>query len=318
MNLKSSKRNVLTSFPTAVFESKSMTASEAQTYCTTLTKRSGSNFYYSFLFLPRERREAMYTVYAFCREVDSAVDDAPSGTDPLKQLSKWRTELAAAYRGTPTHPVTISLAGHARRWEIPQEYFEELIAGVEMDVTISRYATFTDLYRYCYRVASVVGLICLKVFGTRSPLAQDYAINLGLAFQMTNILRDLRTDADRGRIYLPQEDLSRFGCSEDDLLKGNYSSAFFELMRFECGRAREFYQKAHNAAERLPREDRRALTVAEIMRGVYSRILARIEASGFRVFGPRISLAPPYRFAIAAGIWLRSLLPSFHSKASSI
>lgn len=294
-----------------------MTLSEAQTYCTALTKNSGSNFYYSFLFLPRQRREAMYTVYAFCREVDSAVDDPTAGTDPVTQLNKWRAELSAVYGGSPTHPVAISLADHARRWAIPQEYFEELIAGVEMDLTIFRYATFHDLYRYCYRVASVVGLICLKVFGTRSPLAQEYATKLGLAFQLTNILRDLRTDADRGRIYLPQEDLARFGCSEDDLLKGNYSPAFFELMRFECARAREFYRHARNAVERLPEDDRHALTVAEIMRGVYSRILDRIELSGFRVFGPRISLPPLYRFAIAAGIWIRSLLPSFHARDTS-
>jgi len=285
-----------------------MTLVEAQAYCTAVTKRSGSNFYYSFLFLPRARREAMDTIYAFCREVDSVVDDAPPGSDPHKQLRQWRAELAAAYHGTPTYPVTISLGEHARRLEIPQEYFEDLIRGVEMDLTITRYRTFEELYRYCYRVASVVGLICLKIFGTRSSHASDYAVNLGLAFQLTNILRDLATDADRGRIYLPQEDLVRFGYREEELLRRTYSPAFIELMRFECARAREFYQKARQAADSLPAADRRALTVAEIMRGLYERILRRIEESDYRVFGPRISLAPPYRLAIAAGVWLRSLL----------
>ncbi len=287
-----------------------MNAAEAQAYCTQLTKSSGSNFYYSFLFLQRTQRQAMYTVYAFCREVDSAVDEAVAGTDPLEEIKKWRAELAAAYEGTPTHPVTISLAELARRLEIPREYFDELISGVEMDLTTSRYATFADLYQYCYRVASIVGLICLKIFGTRSPLATDYAINLGLAFQLTNILRDLASDANRGRIYIPQEDFARFGCSEDDLLKRTYSPSFVELMRFECTRAREFYRKAREVSDRLPLEDRRALTVSEIMRGVYSRILDRIEASGYRVFGPRISLPPSYRLTIAAGIWLRSRLPT--------
>ena len=286
-----------------------ITLPEAQAYCTAVTKRSGSTFYYSFLFLPRARREAMYTVYAFCHEVDSVVDDAPPGSNPHEQLRHWRAELVAAYHGTPTYPVTISLAEHAHRLEIPQEYFEDLIRGVEMDLTITRYRTFEELYRYCYRVASVVGLICLKVFGTGSSHAIDYAINLGVAFQLTNILRDLTTDADRGRVYLPQEDLARFGYREEDLLQRTYSPAFVELMRFECSRVREFYQKARQAAASLPAEDRRALTVAEIMHGVYSRILNRIEESGYQVFGPRISLAPPYRLAIAVGVWLRSLLP---------
>jgi phytoene synthase len=283
-----------------------MTLSEAQAYCTAVTKRSGSNFYYSFLFLPRARREAMDTVYAFCREVDSAVDDAPAGSNPREALQQWRRELAATYEGSPTFPVAICLAEHARRLNIPRDYFEELLAGVEMDLTTTRYATFEELYRYCYRVASVVGLICLNVFGTTSPLARDYAVNLGVAFQLTNILRDLGADADRGRIYLPQEDLARFGYREGELLARTCSPQFFDLMRYESSRARQFYEKARSLSDRLPPSDRRALTVAEIMRGVYGRILNRIETSGYRVFGPRISLAPSYRMAIAAGVWLRS------------
>jgi phytoene synthase len=301
-----------------------ITPGQAQAYCTAVTKRSGSNFYYSFLFLPPDRREAMYTVYAFCREVDSAVDDAPPGSNPVETLARWRSELAAAYHGAPTHPVTISLAEHIARLPIPQDYFEDLINGVEMDLTTARYRTFEELYTYCYRVASVVGLICLRVFGTRSPGASDYAVHLGLAFQLTNILRDIATDAERGRIYIPLEDLARFGCSEAELLHYNAhnppnahsaqdpsrtpSPAFVELMRFECARAREYYHKARQAVEALPASDRRALTVAEIMRGVYARILDRIEASNYRVFGPRITLAPAHRLAIAAGVWLRSRL----------
>jgi len=285
-----------------------MTSTEAQAYCTALTKQSGSNFYYSLLFLPRARREAMYTVYAFCREVDSAVDDPPPGSDPRQELQRWRAELAAAYHGTPSLLVTISLAEHARLLEIPEKLFEELIAGVEMDLTTTRYQTFNDLYPYCYRVASVVGLICLKVFGTRSSQATEYAVNLGLAFQLTNILRDLGPDADRGRIYLPQEDLRRFGYTEEHLAGRVYSPSFVELMRFECNRARSFYDRAREAADSLPAADRQALIVAEIMRAVYQRILGRIEASRFRVFGPRVGLAPSYRLALATAIWLKSHL----------
>ncbi len=283
-----------------------MTLSDAQAYCTTLTKRSGSNFYYPLLLLPRLRREAMYTVYAFCREVDNAVDEPPAGTDPKAQITHWRAELDAAYHGHPTHPVTISLAEHNRRLNIPQKHFEDLIAGMEMDLHNTRYATFDDLSVYCYRVASVVGLISLHVFETLSPLATRYAIDLGMAFQMTNILRDLRSDAERGRIYLPLEDLARFGYRESDLLARTYNPNFVELLRFECGRAQGFYTSARQSLEALPRADQRALTVAEAFRGVYSRILRRIERSNYRVFGPRITIPRAYRVAIGVGIWLRS------------
>lgn len=286
-----------------------MTPTDAQAYCTTLTKKSGSNFYYSFLFLPKARRDAMYAVYAFCKEVDNAVDEPPPGSHPQEELARWRCELAAVYEGTPTLPVTIGLSRHVRALSIPQGYFEELIKGVEMDLTVTRYATFEQLSLYCYRVASVVGLICLHVFGTTSPRAQDYAVNLGMAFQLTNILRDLGNDAECGRVYLPQEDLARFKYQEDDLMRRRYTPEFTELMRFEVGRAKEFYAKAARALESLPRAERRALTVAEIMRGVYSRILHRIEESGYRVLGERVTLSPSRRLAVAAGVWLQSRLP---------
>jgi len=284
------------------------TLTEAQAYCRRITKHRRSNFYYSFLFLPRDRRDAMYAIYAFCREVDCVVDDSPAGSHPQEQLAAWRQELTAAYGGQPTHPVTISLASHVQRLRIPEHYFAELITGVEMDLTRCRYETFDDLSLYCYRVASVVGLICLHVFGTRSPLAREYAINLGIAFQLTNILRDLGPDADRGRIYLPQEDLRKFGYREEDLLAHAYTPSFTSLMRFQCSRARGFYAEASRLSRALPAADRRALTVAEIMRGVYERILGRIEASDFQVFGPRVSIAASYRLAIAIGVWLRSFL----------
>jgi len=283
-----------------------MTVDEAQAYCTTLTKSSGSNFYYSFLFLPKARRSAMYTVYAFCKAVDSAVDEPPPGTQPQEELIRWRAELDAVYHGTPTWPITISLAHHVRELSIPKVYFEELIKGVEMDLHNNRYVTFDELSSYCYRVASVVGLICLHVFGATSPRAQDYAVDLGMAFQLTNILRDVGADAAQNRIYLPLEDLKACKYSEKALRQQTYSPEFQKLMQYEAARARQYYDKAQAALMALPPHERRALTVAEIMRGVYSRILKKLEDSDYQVFGPRIRLTTNHRLAIAAGIWLRS------------
>jgi len=287
----------------------SLSVADAQAYCTALTKKSGSNFYYSFLFLPKRRRAAMYTVYAFCKEVDNAVDEPPAGSNPQEELRRWRAELKAAYHGTPTFPVTMSLAEHVRQLAIPQAYFDELIKGVEMDLTASRYASFQDLSLYCYRVASVVGLICLHIFGSTSARAQDYAVALGMAFQLTNILRDIGTDAAQGRIYLPQEDLHKFGCTDQTILQRQETDAIRELFCLETARAHEYYAKAQAAFEALPRCDQQALTVAEIMRAVYIRILKKIEEPRHQIFGPRARLATSHRLAVAAGVWFRSRFP---------
>ncbi len=286
---------------------QSLSTAAAQEACTTYTKDSGSNFYYSFLFLPRQRREAMYTIYALCKMVDSAVDEPLPGSKPLEVLATWRKEVSAAYQGYPTLPVTISLAAHLKEFDIPEQLIQELISGVEMDLTINRYATFSDLYPYCYRVASVVGLICLKIFKTQSPKAEDYAVNLGLAFQLTNMLRDLYSDAQEDRVYLPQEDFQRFGYSVEGLLDKQSSPALTEFMKFECTRARSYYQQAHDILQTLPPSDQKALVVAEIMRGVYSTILQKIEAQNYPVFGPRTRISSFHRLRIATSIWGRSL-----------
>ena len=280
-----------------------MTPAEAQAYCTALTKKSGSNFYYSFLFLPRHRRQAMYTVYAFCKEVDSAVDDPPPGSNPHEELRRWRKELESAYHGTPTFPVTISLAEHARRLSIPQAYFEELIKGVEMDLTRRRYETFDELRRYCYQVAAAVGLAALPIFGCRDVRSRHYAEALGIALQLTNILRDLPEDAERGRIYLPLEDLRRFGYGERDLLTHARGNAFRALIRCEVDRARSLYRAARaNVAAR----DRRALVAAEGMRLVYQRLLARIASDPEAIFGPRLRVPMPEKALCVVTAWLRS------------
>ena len=278
---------------------------EAHSYCTKKAKNSGSNFYYSFLFLSRARREAMSTVYTLCHELDAAVDHPPHGVDPREQLEQWRREIKAAYHGVPHYPVTISLAEHARRLDIPQDYFQELIAGMEMDLTIRRYASFDDLYPYCYRVASIVGLICLKVFGTVDPRARDYAVNLGVAFQLTNIIRDVGADAQRNRIYIPQEDLIRFGCSEEHLLAKTSSTGFIRLMEFQAARAHDYYRKAQTVYDTLSSTDRQSLLVAEIMRDIYFNLLTRIERTRFAVFASRIRVPPLHRLTLALSAWLQ-------------
>lgn len=283
-----------------------MKASEAQAYCTAYTKNSGSNFYYSFLFLPKAKREAMYTVYAFCKAIDSAVDEPAAGSNPKEELTHWRNELDAVYSGTPTTPIMVSLAHHVQSMGIPKAYFEELIKGVEMDLFNNRYVTFDELSLYCYRVASVVGLICLHIFGVTSARAQDYAVALGMAFQLTNILRDVGTDAGERRIYLPLEDLRKWNYAEKSMLNRSYSPEFCALMEYEASRAHHYYQRADAALNALSPEERRALTVAEIMRGIYSRILDQIERSNYQVFGSRISLTTTQRLIIALRIWLRS------------
>jgi phytoene synthase len=272
-----------------------------------LTRASRSNFYYAFLFLPRAQRQALYSVYAFCRITDDLVDETaapagvmPGGTSPIDRLKAWRAELDACFRGEPSHPVTVRLAETILAFRIPHGYFEELLDGVEMDLTKSRYATFAELQQYCHRVAGVVGLMCIQIFGYRHPDTRCYAERLGTAFQLTNILRDLGTDADRGRIYLPQEDLERFGVAEADLLNRRKSPAFDALMRFEVGRARHSYAAAEAA---LPPEDRPNMLAAEIMGTIYARILDRIEAADYDVFSRRIRLTDAHRLWLAARCW---------------
>src|SRR5262245_32055183 len=196
----------------------------------TLTRRSGSNFYYSFLFLPRRKREAMYALYAFCRTVDDAVDgDGGTPSEQRRVLTEWRTELKRVYEGRASHPIAVRLAEVVRTYPIAREHLEAILDGVEMDVDKRRYASFEELHEYCYRVAAAVGLCGIEMFGYTDPRARDYAVNLGVALQLTNIMRDLRADGERGRIYLPLDELRRFGCAEEDFLRGRYSRAYFEL-----------------------------------------------------------------------------------------
>lgn len=272
-----------------------------------VTRKSGSNFYYSFLFLPKPKREAIYAVYAFCRLSDDLVDESKAGGDPAAALTRWRKALDTYFQNGVGPPVIMAVGQAARRFNIPKVYFEELLNGMEMDLTRARYATLEELYPYCYRVASIVGLICIEIFGYTNPQTKTYAEQLGIAFQLTNIIRDVGVDAQRGRIYLPQDELKRFGYSEEELLAGRYNRAFMELMRFQCERARGFFQAASAA---LPAEDERSLLAAEIMRAIYYRLLLRIEAQQYDVFHGNITLGKPQKLLLAAGLWLRSILNS--------
>jgi phytoene synthase len=270
-----------------------------------LTRRSQSNFFYAFLCLPRVQREAIFACYAFCRIVDDAVDLGQDRAAQRAELQRWRDEIARVYEGRPEHPAGQRLQVAVRRFPIPRATLEEIIAGVEMDMDHPTYETFDTLYPYCYRVASAVGLCCIEIFGYSDPRARDYAVNLGIALQLTNILRDVQTDALVGRVYVPQVDLRRFGVATEDLAQGRYTPQFVQLMAFEATRAREYYQRARAA---LPAADARRLFAAEIMGRTYFALLQAIEARRFDVFGGRVRVPAHRRVAIALRCWLGSRL----------
>jgi len=274
--------------------------------CAEITRRSRSSFYYAFILLTAERRRALNAVYAFCRFVDDIADDE-SIREPASLLTRCREELDRVYAGVPTRALSRALADSARRFAIPRVHFEEIIAGVEMDLSRTRYQTFEELRPYCYRVASALGLICIEIFGYRNPSAKIYAENLGLALQLTNILRDVREDAARGRIYLPLEDLARFNVSEEEILGGVYSSNFVSLMDFEAKRARELYAAAQMA---LAAEDRSTLLTAEAMRLIYGALLERIIKSDYRVLDRRHRLSAPHKLYLVGRAWAEGRLIS--------
>jgi phytoene synthase len=283
-----------------------------------------TSFYYSFLVLPARKRSAIVAVWDFCRAVDDAVDQvvpepAPepalepalrgvlsdaARTRAAEQLCGWRRELKDVYEGRPSTPQGIGLQPFVREFGLPREQFESLIDGVEMDLAHARYATFEALTGYCRRVASTVGLICLEIFGYRDPRSREYAVNLGLALQITNIIRDVAEDLRNGRVYLPTEDLDRFAVSEADLRAGQVTPAISALLRFECERAHRYYEAA---AAQLPRADAYSLVAAEIMGAIYLEILQRIERQGYDVFSERVRVPRPQRAAIALRLWLRAL-----------
>jgi phytoene synthase len=274
------------------------------TRCAQITRHASTNFYYAFMLLPVERRRALYAVYAFCRFVDDIADEA-GGRDPAQMLERWRDELDRVYRAQPTRPVSRALAASVQRFGLPREPFEQIIAGVEMDLSRSRYETFEDLKLYCQRVASAVGLICIEIFGYRNPLTKVYADKLGIALQLTNILRDVGEDAARARIYLPLEDLRRFHVEPEEILSATYSERFRALMHFQAMRARSYYDAAEAA---LTAQDRPCLLAAEGMRAIYRAILERIISADYRVFGRRQNISSPHKLYLVGRLWINERL----------
>jgi phytoene synthase len=270
-------------------------------YCQDKAAASGSSFYYSFLFLPPERRRAITALYAFCREVDDVVDEASDPQVAATKLAWWRTEVAAMYEGAARHPVTQALSPFTEKFSIRRQSLDEIIDGMEMDLTQARYLDWAGLERYCHRVAGVVGLCAASIFGYTNPKTLEYARTLGLAFQMTNILRDVGEDARKNRIYLPMDELKRFGVSAADILNARRTDAFVALMRFESQRAKDLYRDALAA---LPAEDRRAQRPGLIMAAIYRALLDEIERDGFQVLEGRTSLTPLRKLWIAWKTWV--------------
>ena len=272
-------------------------------YCQDKAAKSGSSFYYSFMFLPAERRQAITALYAFCREVDDVVDECHDLSLAQTKLEWWRQEVGRIYGGTPTHPVGHALKDVLKGFRLPQEQLLEIIDGMAMDLSQTRYLDFKGLQLYCYRVASVVGLLAAEIFGYQDRQTLKYAHDLGLAFQLTNIIRDVGDDARRGRIYLPIEDLQRFEVPAKDLLEARYSDAFRELMAFQAERAEKFYDQAF---AQLPAIDRKAQRPGLVMAAIYRTLLREIARDGFLVLDRRTSLTPLRKVWLAGTTWFRA------------
>ena len=251
----------------------------------TITQKSASNLALAFVLLPKSKRDAMSVLYAFCREVDDVADNELTPAETRReQLAAWRADVRRAFDGdTPHFAVNRELQPLIRQFHLSFQLFDELIQGCEMDLQIKRYENYEQLELYCYRVASVVGLLSIEIFGYHNPACRDYAIYLGKALQLTNILRDVRTDAERGRIYLPQSELTRFKVGEKEILAFEYSDRFYQLANGVAARAKQFYRLAR---ETLPAEDRRSMVAAGLMGTVYWRLLRKLERQKFNVFGP--------------------------------
>jgi 15-cis-phytoene synthase len=274
-----------------------------QQYCEERAAASGSSFYYSFLFLPEPRRRAITALYAFCREVDDVVDETNDPGIARTKLAWWRNEVAQIYHGRPQHPVARALADVVEPHGLEEARLQEVIDGMEMDLDYSAYPDFKALMVYCHRVAGVVGTMAAQIFGYSDPRTLDYAEDLGLAFQLTNIIRDVGEDARRGRIYLPLHELAQFGVTADDIAQARESPAFRELMEFQIERAHGYYEQA---LAKLPSADRKAQRAGLVMAAIYRTLLEEIRADGSRVLTQRTALTPLRKLWIAWHTWIRA------------
>jgi phytoene synthase len=271
-------------------------------YCQQKAAQSGSSFYYSFLFLPFDRRRAITALYAFCREVDDTVDECSDAAIARTKLIWWRQEIGAMQAGNPTHPVTKALLPHLQAFAIDSKYLLAIVDGMEMDLDQTRYLDFAGLQRYCWHVAGVVGILSAGIFGCTRPETLQYAEKLGLAFQMTNIIRDVGEDARKGRIYLPVNELQQFNVTAADILNARHGENFEKLMKFQAERAQALYDAAFAL---LPAEDRRAQRPGLIMAAIYRAVLVEIERDGFHVLNQRISLTPIRKLWLAWKTYVR-------------
>ncbi len=270
-------------------------------YCHQRAAKSGSSFYYSFLFLPPERRRAITALYAFCREVDDAVDEPADPQVARATLAWWRVEVAQLYAGRPQHPVTRALAEAIGPYDIRERHLGEIMDGMEMDLNLNRYPDFASLRLYCHRVAGVVGLLAAGIFGYRNPKTLEFAEKLGLAFQLTNIIRDAGEDARKDRIYLPEDEMQRFGVAAADVLGAHHTEGFSRLMAFQAERVKGCYAEAFAA---LPAEDRRSQRPGLIMAAIYRALLDEIGRDGYQVLARRIALTPVRKLWIACRTWV--------------
>ena len=258
-------------------------------YCQQKTAQSGSSFYYSFLFLPKERRHAITALYAFCREVDDTVDECTDISVAHTKLTWWRKEIAAMLAGSPTHPVTQALQPHLQSYKLDGQHLQAIIDGMEMDLSQTRYLDYPGLQKYCWHVAGVVGILSASIFGVSHEQTLQFAEKLGLAFQLTNIIRDVGEDGRKGRIYLPVNELQQFKVTAADILNARHSANFENLMRFQIARAQQTYDEAFAL---LPQQDRRAQRPGLMMAAIYRSLLSEIERDGYHVLHQRISLTP--------------------------
>lgn len=271
-------------------------------YCQQKVVESGTSFYYAFLFLPTEKRQAIHALYAFCREVDDVVDECEDPAVAVAKLSWWRQEVALLESGQPTHPVMIALKAVRERFDLPLEYFNEIIDGMAMDLEYSRYPDFKSLSLYCYRVAGVVGLLSAEIFGVTDRKTLRYATELGTALQLTNIIRDVGEDARRGRIYIPVDELQQFNVPASDIMNARETPEFQALMAFQAERAQGYYTSALNT---LPAADRSAQRPGLIMAAVYQTLLEEITNDGFQVLKQKTALPPLRKLWLALKTWFR-------------
>lgn len=268
-----------------------------------ITTKSKTNFRYSFSLLSKEKNIAMNTVYAFCRQTDDIVDDTNDSTEvKYKKIREWRIEFEMALKSESKYSLLNHLNKIIKQFNIPVEPFFELIKGMEMDLQNQRYKTFEELYQYCYCAAATVGLMCIEIFGYKNKNTKDFAINLGVALQLTNILRDIKIDAENGRIYLPKEDMEKFNYTEQDLFNNRYNESFIQLMKFECQRAREYYTKADQC---LAKEDKGMMFAARIMQHIYFRLLEKIENINYNVFRKKVKVSKARKLYITFGVFFK-------------